>query len=301
MRIRSTKPEFWRSERIADLSWDARLVLKGLESYVDDNGVGKDDVALVIADVFPRDMVRDTSRTLARVSEAISELHQNGFVHRYQAGGHRLMYLSWWESFQRIDKATNGRFPRPDGTMNYKDSQIGDSLASPREDSGGLAPGTEEQGNRGVVKETRSPAPPTNPAPTPAPARSKPNDPPGFAEFWAIYPRRQGRGGAVKVWAKAVGKASVQEILDAAARYASDPNRDPQYTALPATWLNQERWGDDPLPARRGGTRASRAEENFARVEAMKDNPNQDLLAAFGQQQTGIGQPQLRAIPGRTA
>lgn len=25
MRIRSTKPEFWRSERIASVDWDARL------------------------------------------------------------------------------------------------------------------------------------------------------------------------------------------------------------------------------------------------------------------------------------
>jgi hypothetical protein len=48
MRIRSTKPEFWRSERIASVNWDARLVLKGLESYVDDNGVGVDDIALIV-------------------------------------------------------------------------------------------------------------------------------------------------------------------------------------------------------------------------------------------------------------
>lgn len=40
VRIRSTKPEFWRSKTIASVSWDARLVLKGLESYVDDDGDG---------------------------------------------------------------------------------------------------------------------------------------------------------------------------------------------------------------------------------------------------------------------
>ena len=27
MRIRSTKPEFWKSRRIASVDWDARLVL----------------------------------------------------------------------------------------------------------------------------------------------------------------------------------------------------------------------------------------------------------------------------------
>ena len=74
MRIRSTKPEFWRSRTVASVDWAARLVLKGLESYVDDNGVGKDDVELIVSDVFPRDMARNPSRTLARVSRALARV-----------------------------------------------------------------------------------------------------------------------------------------------------------------------------------------------------------------------------------
>lgn len=116
MRIRSTKPEFWRSARIASVSWDARLVLKGLESYVDDNGVGKDDIALILSDVFPRDTLASPRETHARVSEAISHLHQAGLVHRYEAGSTNLLFVSWWESVQRIDKPGKGRFPRPDAT-----------------------------------------------------------------------------------------------------------------------------------------------------------------------------------------
>jgi hypothetical protein len=46
-------------------------------------------------------------------------------------------------------------------------------------------------------------------------------------------------------------------VLAAAERFAADPNRDPDYTPHPATWLNQDRWDDDPLPARNGQTRAS--------------------------------------------
>lgn len=150
MRIRSTKPEFWRSERVASVGWDARLVLKGLESYVDDNGVGKDDLALICGDLFMRDLAREPSRTLARVSEGISELHEAGLLHRYEGGGTSLLFLSFWESFQRVDKPQPGRMPRPDGTFNYKDSLIGDSLANVREASRKVAPGTEEQGNRGT-------------------------------------------------------------------------------------------------------------------------------------------------------
>jgi hypothetical protein len=150
LRIRSTKPEFWKSRRIASVSWDARLVLKGLESYVDDNGVGVDDIELIVTDVFPRDMFAKGRETVARVSEAITELHQAGLVHRYEARGDRLLYISWWESIQRIDKPGKGRNPRPDGTFDYKASEIRESVASPPET---LAPGTGEQRNRGTEEQ----------------------------------------------------------------------------------------------------------------------------------------------------
>jgi hypothetical protein len=159
MRIRSTKPEFWRSARIASVSWEARFVFKGLESYVDDNGVGKDDVALIVGDVFPRDMLASPRETVARVSEAISQLHRAGLIHRYKAAGTPLLCVAFWEQSQRIDKPGKGRLPRPDGTMNYKESEIRESVASPPET---LAPGTGEQGNRGTGdKPPASPPEPT--------------------------------------------------------------------------------------------------------------------------------------------
>lgn len=147
MRIRSTKPEFWKSRRIAAVSWGARLVLKGLESYVDDNGVGVDDIELIVTDVFPRDMFANGSETVARVSEAIAELHRAGLVWRYEANGDHLLYISFWEEIQRIDKPGRGRNPRPDGTLHYRDSEIRESVANLPET---LAPGTGEQGNRGT-------------------------------------------------------------------------------------------------------------------------------------------------------
>ena len=153
MRIRSTKPEFWRSRRVAGVSWDARLVLKGLESYVDDNGVGKDDLALIVGDIFQRDLVANPRDTLARVSEAISELHEAGLLHRYEDEGTDLLYIAFWESIQRIDKPGKGRYRRPDGTLAYGESEIRESVASPRES---VAPGTGEQGNRGTGEQGNS-------------------------------------------------------------------------------------------------------------------------------------------------
>lgn len=176
MRIRSTKPEFWRSETIAALDWDARLVLKGVESYVDDNGVGKDSIVLICADVFPHDLAKDPG-TIARVSGALQKLAEANLIARYTVSGEPLLYVRRWKSIQRVDKPAAGRFPRPDGTLNYGETvdesisagrtvsdvehepefaepsgQSRETLANPPET---LAPVTEEQGNRGTEEQNR--------------------------------------------------------------------------------------------------------------------------------------------------
>jgi hypothetical protein len=156
VRIRSTKPEFWRSRRIASVDWDARLVLKGLESYVDDNGVGKDDIELIVTDVFSRDLVRDTPGTVKKVSEAVRSLFRAGLLHRYEVDGTDYVYISWWDSNQYINKPNKGRFPRPDGTKEYGQSVIGSSIQKSPGNPGNPPVGTGEQRNRGTGEQTSS-------------------------------------------------------------------------------------------------------------------------------------------------
>jgi hypothetical protein len=88
------------------------------------------------------------------------------------------------------------------------------------------------------------------------PARKRASEPAredAFDEFWAAYPRRIAKAAARKAWEKAIkAKADPQIIIAAATRYATDPRRtesDIKYTPHPATWLNQERWTDEPTPA----------------------------------------------------
>ena len=78
MRIRSIKPEFWRSRDIAKLDWDTRLVFIGLWSYVDDNGVGKDIDYDIIGDLFASDLIKDPRETVARVSRDSREISTPG-------------------------------------------------------------------------------------------------------------------------------------------------------------------------------------------------------------------------------
>jgi hypothetical protein len=89
---------------------------------------------------------------------------------------------------------------------------------------------------------------------------------PMFVAFWSAYPRRDDKGHARKAWAKAIRKDTPEAIIAGAAKYRDDPNREKGFTALPATWLNGERWQDGPLPPREG-----RSERKVGEVQSMID------------------------------
>lgn len=75
-------------------------------------------------------------------------------------------------------------------------------------------------------------------------------DPPGFAEFWLLWPRREGRKAAVRAYPKAAKKVGgSEELLEQARRWLNDRDgMDASFVPHAATWLNQERWTDDPPP-----------------------------------------------------
>ncbi|WP_280201771.1 hypothetical protein, partial [Nocardia cyriacigeorgica] len=147
MRIRSIKPEFWRSDDIDALDWHHRLVFIGLWSYVDDNGVGVDKLASICADLFAGDLERDPRETFARVSEALRTFAERGLIQRYSVDGRAYLFITGWKTHQRIDKPGKPRYPLPTS----ENAVIRESLATPtRESSETVAPGTEEQGNRGT-------------------------------------------------------------------------------------------------------------------------------------------------------
>lgn len=208
MRIRSIKPEFWRSEDIASLDVEDRLLFIGLWSYVDDNGVGIDRLADVCADLFALDLERDPPETFARVSRGLQNLSEAGRIARYTVEGKSYLQISNWSKHQRIDKPNKARYPHSDA----ENAVIREGLAaSSRECRESVAPGTEEQGNRGTEEQgtnTRSPAPPSS-VPDPAPADR-------FDEFWYAYPRKVGKQKARTKYAAASKRADPQAVIDGA-------------------------------------------------------------------------------------
>lgn len=82
-----------------------------------------------------------------------------------------------------------------------------------------------------------------------------------FDAFYEAYPRHVGRAKAEQAFMRAVKRGTEPAtIIYGARRFASDPNLPPpaeaRFIPHPATWLNEGRWDDDPLPPRgapRGG------------------------------------------------
>jgi hypothetical protein len=64
-----------------------------------------------------------------------------------------------------------------------------------------------------------------------------------FDRWWAAYPRKVGKGAAVRAYASAVRKVPPDTLLSALTAYRFDSRE--QFIPHPATWLNGERWLDE--------------------------------------------------------
>lgn len=81
---------------------------------------------------------------------------------------------------------------------------------------------------------------------------------PDFDEFWSAFPpgRKTDKRQALETFRrivagkhKTIPKTDPKVIIAGARRFAAS-NPDPQFTPIPTTWLNRERWvSDDPVPA----------------------------------------------------
>jgi hypothetical protein len=68
-----------------------------------------------------------------------------------------------------------------------------------------------------------------------------------FPEFWAAYPRKIGKGQARKAYAKAVKMVPHDEIMFGLSQQRPGmESKEAQFVPHASTWLNGERWDDEP-------------------------------------------------------
>lgn len=71
----------------------------------------------------------------------------------------------------------------------------------------------------------------------------------GFERFWKLYPRKVGKGQALRIWKKIAPMNGLCETIcrqvEAACKTKQWQKEGGEYIPHPSTWLNQSRWEDD--------------------------------------------------------
>lgn len=80
---------------------------------------------------------------------------------------------------------------------------------------------------------------------------SRGDEPEGFAEWWALYPRKKARPKAAQAYLRALRKVEPDRLIEALRAQRTEmlarmAQGDAQFVAHPTTWLNGERWNDEP-------------------------------------------------------
>ena len=103
----------------------------------------------------------------------------------------------------------------------------------------------------------------------------------GFDVVWTVYPRKVGKKKAREVWTKLNPSAErVQKMLATLAWQVKQPawvKDGGAYVPHFATWLNQERWDDEPFftterqPSMNGLALSEDDRDHVARIQAQKE------------------------------
>jgi hypothetical protein len=254
MRIRSIKPEFCRSRSLARVSIAAERLFATLWCYVDDDGIGLDDLRLLKADLYPlRDEV-----TTEEIDALLGDLVKvAGVVCRYEVNGDRLLHVINFREHQHPNRPTPSTWPKCT-MMHLRAGHIQEAFT---DDSMPAHGGLNEPVQKGAKtppdlgflpdEETTHGARNEDSPQERRGGESNKNTPSpvtGFGEFWSAYPKKVGKDAAVRAYERAARKVApsvIAEGLHRALAWWDDNGTQRQYIPHPATWLNGGRWADE--------------------------------------------------------
>lgn len=242
-RIRTIKPDAFKSDTLSQIPRGVRWTFAGLWTYLDDDGYGRDNVRLIKAALYPL----DEEITADVIADDLKQLEAIGSICRFETDGKAYLHVpkspdKGWDH-QKINRPTPTKFPlcrehsvTAHCALTECSCEHGESVLS----AGQSANCQRSLSAHGALSEHS----------LPDREQGTGNKEQGvsadesFAEFWSTYPRKTDKGNAKKCWVKALKKKPAAEIIAAAAAYAAT-KPDPKFTAHPSTWLNGERWDDE--------------------------------------------------------
>jgi hypothetical protein len=154
-RIRSIKPEFWRSPSTAKASPLARLLYIAMWNWADDYGVAEWTPRELLGFVFPND--GDIKN--AELQSLCTEVATCFNTEFYLINGRRYYCIPTWDDHQKNERRAQGKYPRPDhpdASVDAEIHQVTEMRGSSVRTSGNTVSGTGEQGNRGTGEQGNS-------------------------------------------------------------------------------------------------------------------------------------------------
>lgn len=134
MRIRTIKPEFFRSEQVASVSPLARILFQGLWSLADRRGRLEDRPRRIKVEVLPYDDI-DVDREL-------DKLQASGLIQRYSSGGMNVIQVLNFEKHQRItgkEAETESELPEYNGeALGKQPGNIGETTETTGREGKGM-------------------------------------------------------------------------------------------------------------------------------------------------------------------
>jgi len=155
MRIRSLKPEFWKSESMSAIDPFSRLTAIALLNASDDYGYFPANPTILRGDIFPFEDVEKVSRALAKLSE-IGYIKVGTAKNAHQ--GKKIGKVVNFHLHQKVDHPSKRVYT--DDSIEW-DTPPRETLASPRESldqeqgAGSREQGLEKERNQGVQGQQR--------------------------------------------------------------------------------------------------------------------------------------------------
>lgn len=147
-RKRMIDPNIWQSEDFGKLSNLAKIVFIGLFSLADDEGRGRANPVYLRTTLFPY----NEGMRSADIEKTLYEISSNMSVVFYSYDGNSYYSLLSWDTFQKIDRATDSKLPAFDENNENIQRLFDDNSTSTRR---ALAPNIKEDNKNIKEKEDK--------------------------------------------------------------------------------------------------------------------------------------------------
>lgn len=278
-RIRTIKPEFWRSPSVAAASPWARLLYIAMWNWADDYGTAEWTPRELLGFAFPNDT--EAPCTDAEFPRLLAEVESCFGTVFFTHGGRRYYTIPAWDDHQKNERRARGKYPTPDDPESMPDRDIygdaemrGTSVHTRGDSSPGKGTGEQGKGNRGTGEQE----------PASADLVSL------FDQVWDRWPKRVERKQALERFKSAARRypTGAEDLATEIARFGTAYAHTTETRFVPAlgVWLNGDRWTDDlpQAPAAQGSAqpKLTAAQRNMQTVALFRDEEERQRLEIEG-------------------